>query len=893
MEPTDRAFREGDARRGTNELILPNGEFAYTRDTTSGVTHTSCGPTVISAQGSFEPVVFDHSSGRFRVVPLDQAAQTNVLVPTGHYCLLGNPSGTGKHPQDGDKAVAPELLIGQRVNLPGPRSFALWPRQQAQVIEGHQLRSNQYLLGRVYDETAARENWSKGVVQKAVVTTEGGEESEEPTETTPVVADASVPEDLSVGRLIVIRGTEVSFYMPPTGVEVVPEAMRGKGNVYVREALTLERLQYCILVDEDGNKRYVRGPDVVFPTPTETFYTNDDDERVFRPIELNGSIQGLHVRVIADYKDTEGSHGVKGKEYKTGEELFLTGEETPIYFPCEQHAVVKYADKSKHYATAVPAGDGRYMLNRHSGVIRTETGGEKGTMILPDPRKEVFVRRVLGDSECKALYPGNGEVLEYNQALREVEDQAPSDSRMKGAIADDMEALGTVMRRMSPAHQTRDARFLSRGVGDAEFANTATYSGTHSAEMAGDEFSRSTTYSKPRQVTLGDDKFAGVPKIDVWTGFAVLVKDTAGNRRVEKGPVRVLLDFNETLETLTLSRGKPKTTDKLLTTAYMQVTDNKVTDMIRATTSDHVVVEIKVVPRVSFGGDDPIKWFSVANYVKMLCDHARSVVKGAVRSITAEEFYSRSEDFVRDAILGKKPKDTARAGMHFPENGMTVYDVEVLDAKVVDEGIQQMLTGSSVTAVRTGIQLAESRRALEAHLEQETIKRKEAEASRETEGHAHELQLQRIAEQEAANKRALEASKAEEESRLEHQKAKELVAMEANDAALSRQRAKAELDQAVGKARVALTIEEIEAETAATVARMEALKEGLGEALLALGNQDTLVKVAEAMSVQQLLGGKNLPDVVGKVFEKTPLADLAAMIQDKAIGKLAPRTHRD
>jgi hypothetical protein len=39
----------------------------------------------------------------------------------------------------------------------------------------------------------------------------------------------------------------------------------------VRDAVTLERLEYCILLDENGNKRFIQGPAVVFPAPTETF----------------------------------------------------------------------------------------------------------------------------------------------------------------------------------------------------------------------------------------------------------------------------------------------------------------------------------------------------------------------------------------------------------------------------------------------------------------------------------------------------------------------------------------------------------------------------------------------------------------------------------------------
>ena len=57
-------------------------------------------------------------------------------------------------------------------------------------------------------------------------------------------------EEYFMGQLLVIKGTEVSFYVPPTGIEVIP--LGGKGGDYARDAVTLERLEYAILKDEDG-----------------------------------------------------------------------------------------------------------------------------------------------------------------------------------------------------------------------------------------------------------------------------------------------------------------------------------------------------------------------------------------------------------------------------------------------------------------------------------------------------------------------------------------------------------------------------------------------------------------------------------------------------------------
>jgi major vault protein len=869
--PADDRYPEGRGvnRRTTNELVLPEGEFAYTRDTTSGVTYVRRGPCSVVAEGKDEAVIYNKDTGRFETVSLSEAAQADIVVPVGSYAMLNNPSKDGTFPDEGGKTNCKGLLIGQRIHIPGPKSFALWPQQYVEVIEGHQLRSNQYLMVRVYDEQAARENWAKAVVKKAASADETTSEEADKTGDVSVVASDDIPEDLSVGRLLVIRGTKVSFYIPPTGIEVVKDE-RGQ---YVREALTLERLQYCILVDEDGNKRYRRGPEVVFPLPTERFYENESGERVFRPIELNGPIQGLHIKVIAAYTDEKGDHGPSGKEYKEGDELFITGETTPIYFPCEQHSAIRYDGKTKHFATAIPAGDGRYVLNRHSGGIKMLEGGEEGTMSLPDPRQQVFVRRVLSDTECEAMYPGNEEALNYNRALREI--QAKTPTTRKGVVSE-----GDLRR--SKKHRLAASRGLA--LDGAEFADASYSAGHTGAEMGGDEFSRAATYTEPRTVTLGEDKFAGVPKINPWTGYAVMVTDTTGKRRVEVGPKRVLLGFNETLEVLSLSTGKPKTTDSLLNTAYLQVEHNKITDVLWAETKDHVRVEMKLALRVNFEGEDKTRWFSVSNYVKLLCDHVRSVLKASIRKVGVEQFWPISEDYIRDTILGKKPEDGERTGMVFPENGMRVYDVEVLKVLIGDQEIQNLLVSAQHEAVETSISLAQDQRRLEATKKREKITREELQAQAETEEYRGQLEIEAIAFALKTGLAKIDSQIEQTAKSLEHQKEQDAVKAAAVEAEIKRQRAQADNNIEIEQARMALRLEELAKQTAATVDQLKAVEPGFSEALLALGNQETLQKVAEAMSVQNFLGGKDLAEVIQKVFAGTPLEGLVKKVQERAQG---------
>ena len=256
---------------GNRELPLAPSSFAYMQDTTKGSVKTYVGPTVINQTGQERPVRFDGRT--FLPCSLEQAVRSIVVAEEGDYVVLDNPSTkvTEQFPPRGGVSQDMELQFGTAVNIPGPASFALWPGQMAKVIPGHILRSNQYVVVRIYNEVQAKADWSKAVIK----TTKSDTTDEE-------VATKTADElDLTMGKLFIIKGTEVSFYIPPTGVEVVAD-----GDQMVREAVTLERLEYCTLIDENGNKRYMRGPDVVFPLPTEKFLV-DSGKRIFRAVDLS------------------------------------------------------------------------------------------------------------------------------------------------------------------------------------------------------------------------------------------------------------------------------------------------------------------------------------------------------------------------------------------------------------------------------------------------------------------------------------------------------------------------------------------------------------------------------------------------------------------------------
>ena len=413
------------------DLFLAHNQYILVQDQTKGHVNVYVGPHKTSLGATDIPVVFNEGAGTFDETPqLNSATRQWPFAKEGSYIVLDNPATdtTNDHPPMGNNSLV-KLKYGRKINIPGPATFPLWPGQVARVLEGHRLRSNQYLVVRVYNEEEAKKNWKQQISKPAAPiavakTGEQNTDSNKPDElkegeqqsvsSMNNVPSVEMPE-LTMGTQLVIKGTEVSFYIPPTGIEVVPD----DNKRYVRDAVTLERLEYCILLSEDGTKRYMVGPDVVFPEPVETFIEKEEEAgtktRKFRARELNNDM-GIYVKIIEDYTDEDGEH-------KSGEELFITGRERKIYFPRQEHAIVKYGNQMTHHGVAIPAGEARYVLDKNTGKVDLVRGPR---IFLPDPRNQVIVRRILSPKLVELLYPGNQEALNYNKILSRLTDSSRS-----------------------------------------------------------------------------------------------------------------------------------------------------------------------------------------------------------------------------------------------------------------------------------------------------------------------------------------------------------------------------------------------------------------------------------------------------------------------------------
>ena len=150
------------------DLILAPSEFAFTQDGTKGDVITHTGPLNFTLGGNDMPIVYDHEGKKFVQVSMADMKQRFTIAPAGWYVVLLNPAGD-KHPKIGGKSqnTPDDIVIGKKVVVPGPCSFALWPGQTAEVIQGHRLRSNQYLFIEIYDDEAAKNNWTQATFKQA------------------------------------------------------------------------------------------------------------------------------------------------------------------------------------------------------------------------------------------------------------------------------------------------------------------------------------------------------------------------------------------------------------------------------------------------------------------------------------------------------------------------------------------------------------------------------------------------------------------------------------------------------------------------------------------------------------------------------------------------------
>jgi len=352
------------------------------------------------------------------------------------------------------------------------------------------------------------------------------------------------------------------------------------------------------------------------------------------------------------------------------------------------------------------------------------------------------------------------------------------------------------------------------------------------------------------------------------------------------GPKTTLLEYDESIMVLELSTGKPKTTDKLIQTVYLKVSENRVSDIIDVETSDMCPVEIKLSMLASFIGSDPHEWFKVENYVKTCADHVRSLLKAATLKYSIRDWYSKAAELIRDTILGKAvPSEggtTQRPGLKFERNSLHVYEVEVLQVVIKDPATAQKLNKDQAEALQQELTVAAEERALGHAIKTEDTKRKKLRLLADTETIITELalaQVQRSEELVARQEKSKQALENLERETAALQRDENAIVLEVE---LEGKRLKEEQRLALAKAEIEVRKDLLKAESEAFSEHMKAFTPGLQESLKMLGDKLVVRELAQHLSPLAALRNTSIVSVAHNMLKGTPLAGMLSGLSGDA-----------
>jgi major vault protein len=355
------------------------------------------------------------------------------------------------------------------------------------------------------------------------------------------------------------------------------------------------------------------------------------------------------------------------------------------------------------------------------------------------------------------------------------------------------------------------------------------------------------------------------------------------------GPQTVLLEYDEILEPLALSTGTPKDASRTLQTVYLRIRSNAVSDLVTVKTRDLVPLTVQLKYLVRFDGDQQ-GWFNVDNYIQYLCDHLRSLIGNQVRGIGVLEFYFSAATLLRDLVLGAKGADGSRPLRHFPENGMSVYDLEVIRISIDDARINELLHQSQQENLLNTIELERQTRLHLLTAGQEQAKR--------------QIEQERAATQALTNRLLLEIGEsqarlgmAEIQSHTERERARAdgslaVQELENRVASLRLEERKAQLENETHFAQVALEqrIRETDAKARQLAEQMAAIQPALVEALTAIASTGTLQTLAQHLAPLSLVRDESLAATLEQMFRDTPMAGLLANLRHLGKGRLLEGT---
>lgn len=907
--------------------LIP-GQYAWSVSKKDGKLRTIIGPDPLEATEDDIFVVQDPDNPR-KVTPVGtatEAIQDFVTLRTGSYAVVHSPTEAtsdgfpnGNY-TSGRNDMKP-LRHGQKRMITAGH-FPLWPGQFVEIRKIHELSSSQFLMVVVessevdekspfYDVTLKCAGIRKAVVD-ATIETEGkpevpaqpadaeklGPEAAELAKKPPAGSEpATIPEPikLRIGQRFIIPGNLTPTYIPPTGIEVVSDqdepAMKS-GSESEEDPLTVVKAR---IVSGAFKIENASGIMQAAGLPSEYYENVQSKYLSYRRESEPGNAFWRSLTAVLRQAQLEAIARVLSRQTTVETTDDAAVREAVVLGPTEFCILFDEDGKPQTHK-----GPGRVFPGPYD---RFRTEGSRNRVYDSYHLREdrgILLRVVaekIGRAALVSQFPVGSEKLLDKEVFVKGDEVFLGGFDAYLVPSSSIEVINPQTRQPHIGNDHSEVYVSAIGVDQKSGVYVAKVA-TGSVELRKGETKLLLDPRKERQIKrrvpsrmwnlmIGEGephKKTSEPMVEtpwalsipVFNNKAALVTGKGG-RRVMVGPTVDLLGFEEVLETLVLSKGRPKGEDAVLETCFLRVTGNRITDRVQLETADFVEIQVDICLGVEFVGQTPeerVKWFTHRNYVMFLCNNIRSRLRQAARRMTLKELYPQIPDFIRDTILGKKPGeggDQHRPGLKFDENNMLVNEVEVLQVTIPDQDIAKSLNSMNRESVQRELEDAKAKAALESQklrdqIDEETgrIKGQKADRDRAIGIKVAEcVQATKVRELELkqeldllgqAGETKLEGTRARAQSEL----AKLQEAARAEQAEISRgvkeanEKSALEIEEAKRKALVAFrnALAEIQvnltkAGADADVARLNAIEPKLVEAIEGLGNKELAMSLAE------------------------------------------------
>ncbi|MBL9104315.1 MAG: hypothetical protein JNL82_25440 [Myxococcales bacterium] len=892
------------------KIPVPRRSFLWSLNETSGEILTHIGPTEFTPSANDRIV---RSNGRGGYEPAPMEARPFVIARDGEYVLLENPvmvepidgGSNGAFVPGGNKEK--ELKLGTKKIIPGPCAFPLWPGQSSEVRPAHKLGANQYLLIEVVgtiDETAPYYKLVIDSAKMSSVVIDAGEGGSEGGEKKPEVGGGKVG-PLRVGQRIVIQGRHTQIFIPPSGIEVVPaldDDGRGKEEDGVANLPAAAAEELAKLLAQVADGMTIKQ----FSVLKNELRHRQDLSTGERAVMLTALDEGWN-----DRTQKKGGRGSDGSRHQVAAD------------PYARRAVIL---GPKNFCFLFDA-DGNPRIVR--GPARVFPGPHD-TFMHRGSRRRVYDAYELGEHQAlylRIISPLSREQLlarlPHGTALEDREHfEAGYEFLVRGLPSVffpfiEAEVINPLTREPHVGNDHENVVLTAIGIdqksgiyvrdlrtgmvkmvrGETSYLVDPRCEEHVHRQVPHDRWNLWIGHAEPQKVTTGAVTTPWAMSVIIPNNEAILITSRHG-RRVVTGPCTELLNFEEQLTALKLSKGKSKDGHNTVTTCFLRVQGGRIADNFEVESADFVRFRVKLALAGNFEGA-PETWFNVEDPVKLLADTVRARVREAARVRTATEILKDLPALVRSALFGD-----GDALLRFAENGMVLTAVDVLAVAVADPALAELFGNVQREAVSLQLQDAQSRRRVESTRHRDAIDSEE-----------HTLQRsasQRMAETsrlEAFDQHNVELAKQNlladrEDAKLSRKQALDKVAADfalAAQAARSDSAASLRVQSAQAEARAAeLTntaaqsharaLAEIEQQTAAAFAsadavRLQAIQRELVGALHSAADSEVMKAAANNMNLVALLGGKSPSELLGNIVKGTPLARTTDGMRERSGGK--------